>query len=88
MACLISSTTLFSLSFKRLYVIDGKGDYWDIAGHSTNRYTFDAGVGRLGLGATGAVYLGSNSNPIGWGIVSGVLIYSDSRLAYDLYNKP
>ena len=48
----------------------------------------DAGVGILGLGATGAVYLGLISNPIGWGIGAGVLIYSGSRLAYDLYNKP
>jgi len=48
----------------------------------------DTGVGMLGLGATGAVYFGLMSNPIGWTIGTGVLIYSGSRLAYDLYNEP
>ncbi len=48
----------------------------------------DAGVGMLGLGATGLAYFGMISNPVGWAIGEGVLIYSGSRLAYDLYNKP
>jgi hypothetical protein len=48
----------------------------------------DAGVGMIGLGATGLAYFGMISNPVGWAIGAGVLIYSGSRLAYDLYNKP
>ncbi len=65
-------------------------DQWDAGGiQNVNGWdATDAGVGMLGLGATGAVYLGLMSNPVGWGIGVGVLLYSGSRLAYDLYNKP
>lgn len=47
----------------------------------------DAGVGLLGIGATGAVYFGLISNPVGWSIGTGVLIYGGARFVYDLYNK-
>jgi hypothetical protein len=62
---------------------------WDAGGiKNVNGWdATDAGVGMLGLGATGAVYLGLMSNPVGWGIGVGVLIYSGSRLAYDLNNE-
>ena len=45
----------------------------------------DAGVGLLGIGATGAVYFGLISNPVGWAIGTGVLIYGGARFAYDIY---
>jgi hypothetical protein len=48
----------------------------------------DAGVGMIGLGATGLAYFGMISNPVGWAIGAGVLIYSGSRLVNDIYNKP
>jgi hypothetical protein len=65
-------------------------DQWDDGGiQNVNGWdATDAGVGLLGLGATGLAYFGLISNPVGWAIGAGVLIYSGSRLAYDLYNKP
>ena len=39
---------------------------WDFA---------DAGVGAIGLGASSLAFFGIISNPVGWGIGAGVLIY-------------
>jgi len=65
-------------------------DQWDAGGiQNVNGWdATDAGVGMIGLGATGLAYFGMISNPVGWVIGAGVLIYSGSRLAYDLYNEP
>jgi len=50
---------------------------WDIA---------DATVGVGGLAASGAVYLGLISNPVGWGIGIGVSAYYGARFLYE-YTK-
>jgi hypothetical protein len=65
-------------------------DQWDAGGiQNVNGWdATDAGVGMFGLGATGLTYIGMISNPVGLAIGAGVLIYSGTRLAYDLYNKP
>jgi RHS repeat-associated protein len=44
----------------------------------------DAGVGLVGLSATGLAYFGLISNPVGWAIGTGALIYGGARLTYDL----
>ncbi|MNL64269.1 hypothetical protein D3C87_1884690 [compost metagenome] len=46
----------------------------------------DAGVGTIGLAATGLVYFGIISNLVGWGIGLGVLIYGGATLIYDAVN--
>jgi len=51
-----------------------------------NRDIYDATVGGIGLAATGAVYFGLMSNPVGWAIGAGVLIYGTGTLIYDHYN--
>ena len=51
-----------------------------------NRDIYDATVGGIGLAATGAVYFGLMSNPVGWAIGTGVLIYGAGTLIYDHYN--
>ena len=39
----------------------------------------------IGLVATGAAYFGLISNPVGWAVAVGTLVYSGGRLAYDLH---
>ena len=51
-----------------------------------HRDILDAGVGVLGLGATGLAVVGLISNPVGWGIGIGVLVYGAGTLIYDAYN--
>jgi hypothetical protein len=47
----------------------------------------DAGVGTLGLVATGVVTFGLTSNPVGWGILAtGAMIYSGVRFVYGIYD--
>lgn len=52
-----------------------------------HRDILDAGVGAVGLAATGLAYFGLISNPIGWGIGIGILIYGGATLIYDAVNK-
>lgn len=52
-----------------------------------HRDVWDAGVGVVGLGATGLAAFGIISNPIGWGIGIGVLIYGGATLIYDAVNN-
>lgn len=47
----------------------------------------DFGVGVVGLGTTAAVALGLVSNPVGWVVGTGILIYSGVRLVNDIYNE-
>ncbi len=53
-----------------------------------HRDVLDAGVGAVGLGATALATFGLISNPVGWAISAGVLIYGGTTLIYDAYNKP
>ena len=48
---------------------------------------WDAGFGAVGLGATGLAAFGIISNPVGWGIGKGVLIYGGVTLIYDAVNN-
>lgn len=48
-----------------------------------HRDILDAGVGGVGLGAVGLAYFGIISNPVGWGIGAGILIYGGVTLVYD-----
>ena len=52
-----------------------------------HRDVWDAGVGAAGLGATGLAAFGIISNPVGWGIGIGVLIYGGATLIYDAINN-
>ena len=61
-----------------------KGGLDDVFSH---RDILDATVGLTGLGATGLVTLGMISNPVGWAIGAGVLVYGVSTMAYDALNK-
>ena len=45
----------------------------------------DATVGTVGLLATAATVVGLISNPVGWAIGTGVLLYSGARLLYDIF---
>lgn len=57
-----------------------KGGLGEVFSH---RDFLDAGVGGIGLGAAGLAYFGLISNPVGWGIGIGVLIYGGTTLIYD-----
>ncbi len=56
------------------------GGWSEVAKH---RDVYDAGVGAIGLGATGLAYFGLISNPVGWTIGAGVLIYGGATMIYD-----
>lgn len=58
-------------------IASGKGSGWDYA---------DIGVNAVGLGTTALVTLGLVSNPVGWVIGGGVLIYNGVRL-YQSFNE-
>lgn len=60
------------------------GGWSEVGSH---RDALDAGVGIVGLGATGLAAVGIISNPIGWGIGIGVLIYGGATLIYDAVNN-
>lgn len=47
----------------------------------------DAGIGIAGIAATGLAYFGLISNPVGWAIGVGVLVYSGATLIYDAVNN-
>jgi hypothetical protein len=49
----------------------------------SHRDILDAGVGGVGLGASALAAAGLISNPIGWGIGIGVLLYGGVTLIYD-----
>jgi hypothetical protein len=53
-----------------------------------HRDVVDAGVGKIGLTATAFAALGFISNPIGWGIGAGVLIYGGATMIYDAAKQP
>ncbi|HNB39773.1 MAG TPA: hypothetical protein PLV97_10885 [Chitinophagales bacterium] len=50
----------------------------------SHRDVLDASIGSIGLGTLGLAYLGLVSNPAGWTIGTGVLIYGGVTLIYDL----
>ena len=52
----------------------------------SHRDILDFAVGGADLVATGAVYFGMMSNPVGWGIGVGALIYFGGTMIYDHYN--
>ena len=47
----------------------------------------DTGVGAIGLGAGTLAAFGIISNPVGWAIGAGVLIYGGTTLIYDIYSE-
>ncbi|GGH07661.1 DUF6443 domain-containing protein [Mucilaginibacter phyllosphaerae] len=53
----------------------------------SHRDVVDAGVGAIGLGATGLAAFGLISNPVGWTIGAGILVYSVGTLIYDATHK-
>jgi hypothetical protein len=53
-----------------------------------HRDVLDSGVGAVGLGAGALATFGLISNPVGWAIGAGVLIYGGATLIYDAYNEP
>jgi len=61
-----------------------KGGIGEVANH---RDVVDTAVGVVGLGTTALVAVGLVSNPVGWAIGAGVLIYGASTLIYDTYNE-
>ena len=44
-------------------------------------------VCEIGLGATGLAAFGLISNPVGWGIGIGILLYGGATLIYDAVNN-
>ena len=48
-----------------------------------HRDVWDAGVGTVGLGATGLAAFGIITNPVGWTIGIGALVYGGVTLIYD-----
>ena len=71
-------TTGYSVS--KVYEQANKGGIDEVFSH---RDILDAGIGAIGLGATALAAFGMISNPVGWGIGIGVLIYGGSTLIYD-----
>jgi hypothetical protein len=59
-----------------------------VANVMQHRDVLDASVGTIGLGATTLVAFGMISNPVGWAIGTGVLIYGGTTLVIDAVNKP
>lgn len=60
-----------------------KGGWNEVFQH---RDILDASVGTAGLIATGAVYFGLMTNPVGLAIGACVLIYGAGTIIYDNYN--
>lgn len=60
-----------------------KGGWVEVFKH---RDIIDTTVGGVGLAATAGVYFTLVSNPVGWGIGIGVLVYGGATLIYDQYN--
>lgn len=52
-----------------------------------HRDVLDMGVDAIGLGKGTLVALGLVSNPVGWTIGTGVLIYGGATLIYDIYTQ-
>ena len=71
-------TTGYSTSI--VYDQAQKGGLNEVFSH---RDVLDAGVGAVGLGATGLAAVGLISNPVGWGIGIGVLVYGGITLISD-----
>lgn len=67
-------------------VIDQYNDAGGWSNVAKHRDVWDAGVGVVGLGATGLAAVGIISNPVGWCIGLGVLIYGGATLIYDAVN--
>ncbi len=78
--------SVFSTGYSAYKVYDqyNRGNASEVFKH---RDVIDAGVGVVGLGATGLAALGMISNPVGWGIGVGVLIYGGATLIYDAVNN-
>lgn len=58
-----------------------------IANVFQHRDVLDMGIGALGLGAGTLVGLSLISNPVGWTIGAGVLVYGGVTLIYDVYTE-
>ncbi|WP_188462715.1 RHS repeat-associated core domain-containing protein [Marivirga lumbricoides] len=63
--------TIAGMGVSAYKIASGQGSGWDYA---------DIGVNAAGLGASAAVTLGLISNPVGWVIGAGVLIYNGYRV--------
>ncbi|WP_263602881.1 RHS repeat-associated core domain-containing protein [Chryseobacterium sp. PET-29] len=54
----------------------------------SHRDVVDTTVGLVGLGTTALVTLGLVSNPVGWAIGIGVLVYGTGTMIYDMTQQP
>ena len=76
-------TTAYSAT--KVYDQYQKGGAGEVFNH---RDVVDTTVGVIGLGTTALVAIGLVSNPVGWAIGIGVLVYGTGTMIYDLSNEP
>ncbi|ALR31174.1 hypothetical protein ATE47_11875 [Chryseobacterium sp. IHB B 17019] len=76
-------TTAYSAS--KVYNQYQEGGASEVFSH---RDVVDTTVGLVGLGTTALVAVGLISNPVGWAIGIGVLVYGTGTMIYDLTNEP